>query len=188
MAAQPSKPEIYTSHNQTIEEVKKLLEESTKSQKIFKNIENPPGVGIEDFLAEDSDFTKSIRDSFEKCDEAFDHSPKRKDVRSCDYVMANWRKLAGVKRGEVIAKEENKDLADELMNCILKKVQGKFRDLEIKWSDDWLRHLTINGALTNIHLAQIAKLYENLLHFVSKEESMDIIGDIMLKKLSGLFI
>jgi len=138
-------------------------------------------------LAEDSDFTKSIKESFKKCDNAT-RPPRRNSEGSCDYIMANWRKLAGVKHGEVLAKEENKDLADELMECILNKVQRKFPKLEIKWSDDWERYLNLNGAKTNIKLSNVAVLYENLLHFISKDEAKDIISDIMLKKLLGLFI
>jgi hypothetical protein len=98
--------------------------------------------------------------------------------------LSTWRKLSGVKPNEVIPDDTFK----EFTNKLILRAQKEFVNLKVDWSDDCFNQcLTVNGAKTKIRKDLLNNAYEALKGVVDDYDAVQIMSDVVTKKLKKLF-
>jgi len=209
-------PEVVILGNQTVEEVKELLEKEKTCEKKrvdygkkfdYKHDAARAAADIEEvkeFIAKSRycgdggwSVTSKAKLAFEDAptvDECFpdlgkmSHGVKiKRDLN----LFHTWRKLADV--GDVCANGEPclpDDLGptQELMDHIIVRLRSKFPKIVLDWSDCWNPCLLINSCPTQISMNKLSFAHNGLKHIVDTANAQQIISNIVLKKLEELFI
>lgn len=98
--------------------------------------------------------------------------------------LSTWRKLSGVKPNEAIPDDTFK----EFTNKLILRAQKEFANLRVDWSDDCFNQcLTVNGAKTKIRKDLLNNAYEALKGVVDDYDAVQIMSDVVTKKLKKLF-
>jgi len=196
-------PEVVILGNQTAEEVKELLDKEKTCEK--ERVESCKPTYFKSPIT--GEVIKEIKENIQqaaKAKLAFEDAPNvdecfpdlgkmnhgvkiKKDLN----LFHTWRRLADV--GDV-CEDGGPCLPDdlgptqELMEHIIVRLRSKFPKLDLEWSQGWNPCLLINSCPTQVSMDKLSFAHNGLKHIVDAANAQQIISNIVLKKLEGLFI
>ena len=183
-------PEVVALGSQSVEEVKKILNEAERAECEAKEKRAQEIEDLFDELTDADDIKLCYHNEMHD-----DCTPNLCEVRNnCGFrkdidVFALWRKLADVKVGDDALEIEALNPTKNLMDYILIQLKKSFPKLKLEWADQcWNQRLTINGCGTHVTMERLALAYQGIINITDELHAQAIIANIVNKKLRELFI